>query len=198
MRMSLTGPRFLKSEGVEQLVRDGVERLRALPGVVESPAPPAACRCRAATACRSASSGRPLADGPVPRRRRLDDGVAGLLRGVQDPGQARPVVQRARQRRRRRPWSSSTRRWRRQFWPDGDPLNDRLVIGRGVMREFAAEPERQIIGVVGDTRDGGLNQRSRADDVHPAGAGAGRRQRAERPPHADRLGRPHAGRAARR
>ena len=26
------------------------------------------------------------------------------------------------------------------------------------MREFADEPERQIIGVVGDTRDGGLNQ----------------------------------------
>jgi predicted permease len=45
----------------------------------------------------------------------------------------------------------------RQFWKTGDPLNDRLVIGRGVMREFAAEPERQIIGIVGDTRDGGLN-----------------------------------------
>jgi predicted permease len=45
----------------------------------------------------------------------------------------------------------------RQFWPDGDPLNDRLLIGRGVMPEFDAEPERQIIGVVGDTRDGGLN-----------------------------------------
>ena len=28
MRMSLTGPRFLKSEGVEQAVRDGVERLK--------------------------------------------------------------------------------------------------------------------------------------------------------------------------
>ena len=35
--------------------------------------------------------------------------------------------------------------------------NDRLVIGRGGMREFATEPERQIIGIVGDTRDGGLN-----------------------------------------
>jgi predicted permease len=45
----------------------------------------------------------------------------------------------------------------RQFWPKGDPLSDRLVIGRGVMREFAAEPERQIIGIVGDSRDGGLN-----------------------------------------
>ncbi|MGE5358362.1 MAG: FtsX-like permease family protein, partial [Bacteroidales bacterium] len=45
----------------------------------------------------------------------------------------------------------------RQFWPKSDPLNDRLVIGRGVMKEFAAERERQIIGIVGDTRDGGLN-----------------------------------------
>jgi putative ABC transport system permease protein len=45
----------------------------------------------------------------------------------------------------------------RQFWAKGDPLNDRLVIGRGIMREFKEEPERQIIGVVGDTRDGGLN-----------------------------------------
>jgi predicted permease len=45
----------------------------------------------------------------------------------------------------------------RQFWPKGDPLNERLIIGRGIMREFADEPERQIIGIVGDTRDGGLN-----------------------------------------
>ena len=39
-------------------------------------------------------------------------------------------------------------------------------------------------------------QRSAADDVHPAGAGAGRGQRAERAAHADRVGRAHAGRAA--
>ena len=45
----------------------------------------------------------------------------------------------------------------KRFWEKGDPLNDRLVIGRDVMREFAAEPERQIIGVVGDVRNGGLN-----------------------------------------
>jgi putative ABC transport system permease protein len=45
----------------------------------------------------------------------------------------------------------------RRFWEKGDPLNDRLVIGRNVMREFATESERQIVGVVGDIRDGGLN-----------------------------------------
>jgi len=45
----------------------------------------------------------------------------------------------------------------RQYWPKASPLGEHLIIGRGVMREFADEPERQIIGVVGDSRDGGLN-----------------------------------------
>jgi hypothetical protein len=35
-------------------------------------------------------------------------------------------------------------------------MSDKLVIGRGVMREFAGEPERQIIGVVGGTHLGSL------------------------------------------
>jgi predicted permease len=46
----------------------------------------------------------------------------------------------------------------KQYWKTGSPLNDRLAIGRGGMREFASEPDRQIIGVVADSRDGGLNQ----------------------------------------
>jgi ABC-type antimicrobial peptide transport system permease subunit len=46
----------------------------------------------------------------------------------------------------------------KQYWKNGDPLNDRLAIGRGGMKEFASEPDRQIIGVVADSRDDGLNQ----------------------------------------
>ncbi len=34
MRMSLTGPKYLKSMGVADTMRDGLERIRALPGVV--------------------------------------------------------------------------------------------------------------------------------------------------------------------
>jgi hypothetical protein len=33
LRMSLSGPRFVKTAGVDQLVRQGTERLKALPGV---------------------------------------------------------------------------------------------------------------------------------------------------------------------
>jgi predicted permease len=46
----------------------------------------------------------------------------------------------------------------KQFWPKSDPLNDRIIIGRGVGPAFNNEPPRQIIGVVGDVRDGALNR----------------------------------------
>ena len=45
----------------------------------------------------------------------------------------------------------------RQFWPKGDPLADRLLIGKGVSAAFD-EPPRQIVGVVADIRGDGLNQ----------------------------------------
>src|SRR5580704_17519076 len=38
MRMSLTGPKYLKSMGVEQILRDGVDRIRAIPGVIDATA----------------------------------------------------------------------------------------------------------------------------------------------------------------
>jgi ABC-type antimicrobial peptide transport system permease subunit len=44
----------------------------------------------------------------------------------------------------------------KRYFPDGDPLNEHLIIGHG-MREFNTEPPRQIVGVAGDVRDGGLN-----------------------------------------
>ena len=160
MRMSLTGPRFVTSEGVAQLVRDGLERVRAIPGVIDA----------SATCCVPLQGGYGLpfkivgrkSDGPF-------DGGGGwrtvspgyfevfkipVKRGrsfvERDDSKGPPVV-------------IINEAMARQFWAKGDPLNERLVIGRGIMREFADEPERQIIGVVGDTRDGGLN-----DDPGPA------------------------------
>ena len=154
MRMSLTGPRFLKSEGVAQLVRDGVERVRAIPGVVTA----------SATCCVPLQGGYGLpfkivgrkSDGPF-------DGGGSWM--TVSPGYFevfRIAVKRGRSFVERDDSHSPgvvviNEAMARQFWPKGDPLNDRLIIGRGIMREFADEPERQIIGIVGDTRDGGLN-----------------------------------------
>ena len=36
----------------------------------------------------------------------------------------------------------------RQYWPDGDPLSARLVIGRGVMREFSTESDSEAPGSI--------------------------------------------------
>ena len=155
LQMSMTGPQFQKAEAVEQLVRSGVERLGALPGVVTA----------SATCCVPLEGGyglpfivvgRPLDNGPyhggggwmtispgyfevfrIPVKR-------GRTFTERDDSHATPVV-------------VINEAMARQYWPKKDPLNDRLIIGRGVMREFADEPERQIIGIVGDTRDGGLN-----------------------------------------
>jgi len=44
----------------------------------------------------------------------------------------------------------------RQFWPKGDPLGERLLLGHGYGPEFE-EPARQIIGVVGDIHNLGLS-----------------------------------------
>jgi ABC-type antimicrobial peptide transport system permease subunit len=45
----------------------------------------------------------------------------------------------------------------KQYWQDKDPVHERIRIGAGQMRELANEPAREIIGVVSDLRDGGLN-----------------------------------------
>ena len=45
----------------------------------------------------------------------------------------------------------------KRFWPKADPLSDKIWIGKGIMSELAAETPRQIIGIVGDVRGGGLD-----------------------------------------
>jgi hypothetical protein len=149
MRMSLTGPRFRQSEGIEQLIRNGAERLRAVPGVAQASA--ACCvPLEGGFGLQFRIVGRP-SDGPyhgsgawttvspgyfevfkIPVRR-------GRSFNERDDGRA-PAV------------AIINETMARQFWPDSDPLNDRLLIGRGVMPEFDQEAERQIIGVKTGTR----------------------------------------------
>jgi predicted permease len=158
MRMSMTGPRFLKSEGVEQMVRDGVERLRNVPGVVTA----------SATCCVPLEGGYglpftivgrpPPAQGPpfhgggqwlTISPGYFDVFKIPMKRGRSFTERDNSVAQRV---------VIINEAMAKQYWPDSDPLSAQLVIGRGVMREFATETERQIIGVVGDTRDQGLNR----------------------------------------
>jgi len=45
----------------------------------------------------------------------------------------------------------------KQFFPKQNPIGQQIVIGHGVGPEFE-EPARQIVGVVGNTHDGGLSR----------------------------------------
>jgi putative ABC transport system permease protein len=154
MKMSLTGPQFSKSEGVDQLIRQGVEQLRAVPGVELASA--ACCvPLEGGYGLPFIIVGRPL-EGP-------SHGGGGWL--TVSPGYFevfRIAVKRGRTFTDRDTGQSPAvviinESMARRYWPNSDPLNDRLAIGRGPMREFKDEPERHIIGVVSDIRDGGLN-----------------------------------------
>ena len=156
MRMSLTGPRFLKADGVERLVRDGVTRLRALPGVERA----------SATCCIPLEGGYGLAFdivGRPPANNATHTGGGAWM--TVSPGYFEVFkipVKRGRtfaetDDKASRPVVIINEAMVKQFWKTGDPLLDQMVIGKGGMHEFASEQPRQIIGVVADSRDGGLN-----------------------------------------
>lgn len=154
MRTSLSGPRFTTAAGVEQTVRSVVDRLRSLPGVDVA----------SATCCVPLQGGyglpmrivgRPLDKRPFHGGGSWISASPGYFEVFKVPVKSGRVFN-ERDDRSTTPVVVINEAMAKQFWKDGDPLNDRLIIGRGVMREFADEPERQIIGVVGDTRLGGL------------------------------------------
>jgi predicted permease len=158
MKMSLKGKQFEKAEAVEQLVRNGVEKLRSIPGVVNA----------SATCCVPLQGGYGLAFRIVGRPLAADSqgpfhGGGGWM--TVSPGYFEVFqipVKRGRTFN-ERDMSASTpvvvinEAMARQDWPNADPLADRLVIGKGAMREFEAEGERQIVGVVADIRSDGLD-----------------------------------------
>jgi putative ABC transport system permease protein len=152
--MSLTGTRFVKTSSVAQLIREGTVRLNALPGV----------EIAAATCCVPLQGnlglpfvveGRPLQQGPF-------HGGAGfapisptyfktfripVLRGRaftdRDDGGASPVA-------------IISRTMARRYWPNTDPLADRITIAKGLPE--LGDSTRQIVGIVDDVRDSGLNR----------------------------------------
>ena len=158
MRMSLKGAPYEKAEAVEQVVRNGAEQLRAIPGV----------ELASATCCVPLQGGYGLPFRIIGRPLAADSqgpfhGGAGWM--TVSPGYFevfRIPVKRGRTFT-ERDTSTSTpvaiinEAMAREFWPDADPLSDRLLIGKGVMREFESEGERQVIGVVADIKSNGLD-----------------------------------------
>ena len=155
MTMSIGGERFQKTAGVAQIIRDGTERLDAIPGVESA----------AASCCLPLEGGFGLPFDIVgrPKGNQPTTGEGGYfpvswsffdafkipsLRGRsftrQDDGSAPGVV-------------IINEAMAKKYWPKGDPLQDRLLVGASMGPVFVEQP-RQIVGVVGDVRDQGLDQ----------------------------------------
>ena len=154
MRMSLTGARFAKTAAVAQVIRDGAERLNALPGV-EVAGATCCVPLQGGLGLPFVVEGRPLTNGPfhggggftpisatyfsafkipIVRGRAFTDRDTGGAPNVAIINQAMA----------------------KQYWPTGDPLADRITIAKGLPE--LADPTRQIVGIVGDVRAFGLSQ----------------------------------------
>ena len=169
MEMSLTGDRFTKTAGVAQMVRDGRERLNAIPGVEDLSfhlLPAAGRRVRPAVHCGGAAAGQ----GHRHWRSGLDERIARVLRRIQDSHSARPRLHR----------SGCGRRSRRR---DHQPGDGEEILAEGRSRWSADHyRQRRRAGVRGaraaDRRHRGRHSRRRpqsrssSGDDHSAGAGA--------------------------
>ncbi len=154
MQMSLSGTRFEKTAIVAQAVREVERRVGAFPGV-EAVASTCVLPLTNGVDLPFSIEGRVPTDGPYngdaqwrnvsPQYFRVFH--IPLLRGrgftQQDDAASDHVV-------------VINAAMAKQFWPNGDAVGARVTIAHGLAPEFE-EPARQVVGIVGDTRDQGLN-----------------------------------------
>ena len=155
MAMSLSGERFQTTAGVAQIIRDGTERLNNIPGVTKATA---AC-------CLPLEGGFGLPFDIVGRPKSNDpnSGGAGYLPVSWSYFDAFKVpIQRGRNFTEHDDGSAPgvviiNQAMAKKFWPNADPLHDRLLIGANMGPVFV-EPARQVVGIAGDMRGNGLNR----------------------------------------
>jgi predicted permease len=155
MEMSLTGDRYQKTAGVALLVQNGRERVNAIPGVEAS----------ASTCCLPLEGGFGLPFNVVGRPLGKEPYTGGAGWMNTSPGYFDvfkiPILK-------GRDFKDSdttgapgvvliNESMAKKYWPKENPVGQQIIIGKGVGPQFE-EPARQIIGVVGDIRDGGLNR----------------------------------------
>jgi predicted permease len=165
LEMSLTGDRYQKTAGVAQLSREGRERLNAIPGV-EASASTCCLPLRGSFSMPFNIVGRPLGKEKL-------TGIAGWINT--SPGYFRvlktPILL-------GRDFTDSdvagapgvvliNQALAKQFWPNQNPVGQQLMLGVGLGPPIE-EPVRQIVGVVADIHDGGLNRDPRPMMFVPA------------------------------
>ena len=165
MRMAVSGTRFETRAGISELARAGVDRAQAIPGVARASTTccmpletvwqlPFVIASRAGEGLTQAGPMRFHAFGgwTFVSPGYFDVFGIPILKGrdfsFADDAKAPGVV-------------IINEAMARRFWPNGDPLKDQLIIGRGMRPAYDEEPVRQIIGIVGNVRDTGLRDPAR-------------------------------------
>lgn len=164
MNISLTGKRFATTAAVSEVVRAGRQRLANVPGVEDSTA--ACCMpLEGGYGLPFNIEGKPPSNGPYSGGGGWSFVSPGyfdvyripLLRGraftVQDTATSEPVV-------------IINEAMAKQFWPKSGALGARITIGKGLGPQFI-DPPREIVGIVGDVRDRGINNKPGPDMYVP-------------------------------
>jgi putative ABC transport system permease protein len=156
MQTSLAGDKYVSTRAVERLTREVTQRIRALPGVVAA-ASAISLPTEPGTDLPFSIDGRPLQGdaqyhGDEDYRAVSAEYFTALsipvLRGrsftERDVAGATPVV-------------IINAAMAKKYWQDADPIGQRITIAKGLGPEFE-EPPRQVIGIVGDVREDGLDR----------------------------------------
>jgi len=155
MKMALPETQFDKTAAVAQLIQNSEQRLLALPGVA-AVASTSMLPLEQSFGLPFTIEGRPLEKGPYHgggnwrpiARGYFDVFRIPLVRGrffseLDDASSPRVVI--------------INKTMAEEFWPGGSALGERITIGKGVGPQFKELP-REVVGVVGDVRDSGLNR----------------------------------------
>ena len=153
LEMSLTGARYEKAAGVAQLSQEGRERLNAIPGVEDS-----------ATTCCLPIEGRyglPFTIVGRPVDAAKGEPGAGWMNASPDYYKLFKIpILRGREFNEHDTASAPSvvlinEAFEKQYFPKENPIGQQINVGGGMGTPFE-EPPRTIIGVVGNTHDGGL------------------------------------------
>jgi putative ABC transport system permease protein len=157
MRMALTGPQFRKTSQVAQMVSKAERRVGSVPGIVAVSAAWSLPLDSQFFSLPFTIVGRPLTGNSS-----QTGGVAWssvspeffrvfqipLIRGrlfTEQDDAAAPGV------------AVIDESMARKYWPKGNAIGAQIVVGKSIGPEFNDEPPREIVGVVGDVREYGLN-----------------------------------------
>jgi len=154
MDTALTGAKYNKTAAIADMSRRAVERLEAIPGV-EAAAATSYLPLEGGLGLGFIIQGRPLTNGPAHGGAAWNyvtpdffaafkiPVVRGRTFSQRDDALAPPVV-------------VINEALAKKYWKTGDPIGQRLIIGSGMGPNFA-QPPREIIGIVANARDEGLN-----------------------------------------